>query len=405
MGIPWQLYLSLVTLRKYEDGQFEQIYVHSKLMIVDDKYTIIGSANINDRSMKGNTDSEVCIKYTDQEDRNGDLSEFAKSLRSQLLTQFTKRPNSKSTENKKLDFKSESLASVEKWWPAVVCEAQKNSKLFEELALHGLVEKNSKLSNNDKVSGIMPSNFITEFDKISKVMTKKKIDEEKLRKFGEDMLNTIGEGKTKEQLIKEVEKSGVMIQYPLNFLINEWFDSSCKEGNKKAMLTDYLSPEAMRSDGDCKLPGVNLACKSVEMTESVKAMIHLECEQRNKGTTSKRKQKHVCNKIQARYCEESIACAKEKAKYFTSGEKERLDTCKSEFFAHLNTFTDKTRIEQYKNTFGAFKIVSDPDGDFSDYLCKNSKDNMCTKVKPYYEFMINKSPGLIDNFKDWMGEC
>lgn len=43
----------------------------------------------------------------------------------------------------------------------------------------------------------MPSNFITEFDKISKVMTKKKIDEEKLRKFGEDMLNTIGEGKNK----------------------------------------------------------------------------------------------------------------------------------------------------------------------------------------------------------------
>ena len=406
LKIPWQLYLSLVTLRKYEDGQFEQIYVHSKLMIVDDKYTIIGSANINDRSMKGNTDSEVCIKYTDQEDRNGDLSEFAKSLRSQLLTQFTKRPNSKKPENKKLDFKSESLASVEKWWPAVVCEAQKNSKLFEELALHGLVEKNSKLSNNDKVSGIMPSNFITEFDKISKVMTKKKIDEEKLRKFGEDMLNTIRKRKPKEQLIKEAENAGVMIQYPLNFLKNEWFDNSCKEGNKKAMLTDYISPEAMRSDQYCALPGVNFACKSVEMTESVKAMIHLECEQQNKGkTTSKRKQKLVCNKIRARYCEESIACANEKAKYFTSEEKERLDTCKSEFFAHLNTFTDKTRIEQYKNTFGAFKIVSDPHGGFSDYQCENSKDNMCTKVKPYYEFMIKKSPGLIDNFKDMEGEC
>ena len=29
------------------------IYVHSKMMIVDDKTTIIGSANINDRSIQG----------------------------------------------------------------------------------------------------------------------------------------------------------------------------------------------------------------------------------------------------------------------------------------------------------------------------------------------------------------
>lgn len=35
----------------------EIIYVHSKLMIVDDKRCIIGSANINDRSLVGNRDS------------------------------------------------------------------------------------------------------------------------------------------------------------------------------------------------------------------------------------------------------------------------------------------------------------------------------------------------------------
>jgi phospholipase D1/2 len=37
----------------------ELIYVHSKLMIVDDRACIIGSANINDRSLLGNRDSEV----------------------------------------------------------------------------------------------------------------------------------------------------------------------------------------------------------------------------------------------------------------------------------------------------------------------------------------------------------
>lgn len=35
----------------------EIIYVHSKLMIVDDERCIIGSANINDRSLLGNRDS------------------------------------------------------------------------------------------------------------------------------------------------------------------------------------------------------------------------------------------------------------------------------------------------------------------------------------------------------------
>lgn len=39
----------------------EIIYVHSKLMIVDDKRAICGSANINDRSLCGTGDSEIAI--------------------------------------------------------------------------------------------------------------------------------------------------------------------------------------------------------------------------------------------------------------------------------------------------------------------------------------------------------
>ncbi|EZG73001.1 phospholipase D [Gregarina niphandrodes] len=38
-----------------------QIYVHSKMMIVDDEYAIIGSANINERSMAGGRDSEIAV--------------------------------------------------------------------------------------------------------------------------------------------------------------------------------------------------------------------------------------------------------------------------------------------------------------------------------------------------------
>ena len=37
------------------------IYVHSKGMIVDDEYLIIGPANINQRSMEGTRDTEIAM--------------------------------------------------------------------------------------------------------------------------------------------------------------------------------------------------------------------------------------------------------------------------------------------------------------------------------------------------------
>lgn len=39
----------------------ELIYVHSKVIIVDDHYVLIGSANINDRSLIGYHDSELAV--------------------------------------------------------------------------------------------------------------------------------------------------------------------------------------------------------------------------------------------------------------------------------------------------------------------------------------------------------
>lgn len=39
----------------------EIVYLHSKLIIADDQRAICGSANINERSMRGSRDSEVCL--------------------------------------------------------------------------------------------------------------------------------------------------------------------------------------------------------------------------------------------------------------------------------------------------------------------------------------------------------
>lgn len=45
----------------------EQLYIHAKCMIVDDRVAIIGSANINERSMMGSRDSEIAAIIRDTE--------------------------------------------------------------------------------------------------------------------------------------------------------------------------------------------------------------------------------------------------------------------------------------------------------------------------------------------------
>jgi phospholipase D1/2 len=45
----------------------EQLYIHAKCMVVDDRVAIIGSANINERSMLGSRDSEVAAIVRDTE--------------------------------------------------------------------------------------------------------------------------------------------------------------------------------------------------------------------------------------------------------------------------------------------------------------------------------------------------
>lgn len=47
-------------IRAQEARRF-MIYVHAKMMIVDDEYIIVGSANINQRSMDGARDSEIAM--------------------------------------------------------------------------------------------------------------------------------------------------------------------------------------------------------------------------------------------------------------------------------------------------------------------------------------------------------
>ncbi|XP_020209202.1 phospholipase D zeta 1 isoform X1 [Cajanus cajan] len=66
-------YISFYGLRShgrlYENGPVatSQVYVHSKLMIIDDRVAFIGSSNINDRSLLGLRDSEIGVLIEDKE--------------------------------------------------------------------------------------------------------------------------------------------------------------------------------------------------------------------------------------------------------------------------------------------------------------------------------------------------
>uniref|UniRef100_A0A8D0MGP2 Phospholipase n=1 Tax=Sus scrofa TaxID=9823 RepID=A0A8D0MGP2_PIG len=92
LGNQWINYISFCGLRTHAELEgnlvTELIYVHSKLLIADDNTVIIGSANINDRSMLGKRDSEMAVIVQDTETvpsvmdgKQYQAGQFAKGLR------------------------------------------------------------------------------------------------------------------------------------------------------------------------------------------------------------------------------------------------------------------------------------------------------------------------------------
>ncbi|KAF8916964.1 hypothetical protein CPB85DRAFT_1453067 [Mucidula mucida] len=95
-GIDPDDYISVFSLRNW--GKLrdvlttEQVYIHGKVCIVDDRLAIIGSANINERSQRGDRDSELAavIRDTDMIDctmagKPFKVGRFAHTLRVRLM--------------------------------------------------------------------------------------------------------------------------------------------------------------------------------------------------------------------------------------------------------------------------------------------------------------------------------
>jgi phosphatidylserine/phosphatidylglycerophosphate/cardiolipin synthase-like enzyme len=102
MGSDWEKYLSFYFLANWTNvpraewvtkgerndrmrkHQRYMIYVHTKLMIVDDRHVILGSCNLNDRGLTGNTDSEIVISAWPRLKNRDDCIKQVQDLRERL---------------------------------------------------------------------------------------------------------------------------------------------------------------------------------------------------------------------------------------------------------------------------------------------------------------------------------
>jgi phospholipase D1/2 len=72
---------------RVRDNQRYMIYVHSKLMIVDDRYVIFGSANLNERSLAGDRDLEICCAMWPGRGREAECVPQVRAFRQSLWSE------------------------------------------------------------------------------------------------------------------------------------------------------------------------------------------------------------------------------------------------------------------------------------------------------------------------------
>ncbi|KAJ2721290.1 hypothetical protein GGI07_004070 [Coemansia sp. Benny D115] len=214
----------------------ELVYIHCKLMIVDDRYVVMGSANINDRSMVGNRDSEIAMIVEDSEPvrttmdgRPYQAAKFAHSLRMQLCLEHcgllesvdqmryvyeafagsppmdTKRSEAETQEGKRARRILEDPLSdrfMEYWWGV----AKQNELLFRD------------------VFKCVPDDTIENFDQYKKFIPGHDVP------YGHALPNR----STKEtlEILKGVR--GHLVPIPLNFLKNE--NLGAKLGDKEILV-------------------------------------------------------------------------------------------------------------------------------------------------------------------------
>ena len=193
MGDQWKNYIGFYSLRSHDlinnVPTTEAIYIHSKLMIVDDRKVIIGSANINDRSMLGQRDSEFCVLISERLRKDFKMdgkktlsANFAHSFRSNLLA-----------EHIGLDPKDEILFDPlsDELWEKLNNTAKNNTGIYRKLWF------------------CYPDDEMRNFKDVKKMKKPNEFGEKELKDF-------------RELYQKEKENiQGHVVEFPLHFLEDE----------------------------------------------------------------------------------------------------------------------------------------------------------------------------------------
>jgi phospholipase D1/2 len=159
-------YVTLLNLRNWAklDDRYvtEQIYVHTKLMIVDDMYALFGSANINDRSLLGERDSELAMLVMD-----GD------SYRAEINGKGSKRPVRRFAHELRMSIwkklfgitggvrpASGLMSAIEhpgspNSWKLIQAQAKTNTEAYE--AAFAFVPRNAPRFDSSKDASIIPT--------------------------------------------------------------------------------------------------------------------------------------------------------------------------------------------------------------------------------------------------------
>ncbi|XP_047676519.1 phospholipase D1-like isoform X2 [Tachysurus fulvidraco] len=203
MNDQWMNYISFGGLRTHSEleGRLvtELIYVHSKMLIADDRTVIIGSANINDRSMLGKRDSEVAVIIEDTEKvpsvmdgQEYQAGKFALQLRLEcfktILGAFTD-PSINVTDPISDRFYKEV-------W---ITTASRNASIYE------------------KVFRCLPSGLVRNLQELVSFQTKPGLDKDPAKA---------------QEMLKKIR--GFLVQFPLDFLSEENLMPSV--GTKEAMV-------------------------------------------------------------------------------------------------------------------------------------------------------------------------
>ncbi|MDR1423779.1 MAG: hypothetical protein LBI92_04115 [Azoarcus sp.] len=151
----WKNYLTLLNLRNYDvignRAVTEQIYVHTKLVLADDLVLVLGSANINDRSMLGCRDSEIAIWVHDKTAlkkpiTGGPPIEVGKAIHEFRVALWAKHFGITGDVRPATELKAVlDKPAAEATWKAIQAVAERNAGLYE--AAFPFIPRNVSASN------------------------------------------------------------------------------------------------------------------------------------------------------------------------------------------------------------------------------------------------------------------